>query len=100
MTKIKVISPIVSELLVEGTAKGELHADFPTESARMIIAMLTFLLDNSFFPASDESRLSSLRMYSQILDTCLKAQPGSFDFLLDPIDRQDGHSRDVTLSEI
>ena len=85
MASIKVISPIVTELLVEGTEKGELHAEFPEESSRMIIAMLTFLLDNYFFPNSDENRLRSLKLYSQILETCLKTKPGSFDFLTQPL---------------
>lgn len=85
MASIKVISPIVTELLVEGTEKGELHAEFPEESSRMIIAMLTFLRDNYFFPNSDENRLRSLKLYSQILETCLKTKPGSFDFLTQPL---------------
>lgn len=85
MASIKVISPIVTELLVEGTEKGELHAEFPEESSRMIIAMLKFLLDNYFFPNSDENRLRSLKLYSQILETCLKTKPGSFDFLTQPL---------------
>ena len=82
MASIKVISPVLTELLVEGTAKGELHTEYPEESSRMIVAMLTFLLDNSFFPESNEERQRSLKLYSQVLETCLKAQPGSFDFLL------------------
>lgn len=85
MTSIKVISPIVTELLVEGTEKGELHAEFPQESSRMIIAMLTFLLDSYFFPDSPENRLRSLKLYSQILETCLKSKKGSFDFLMQPL---------------
>lgn len=86
MTSIHVISPILTELLTEGTEKGELHADYPEESAKMIVAMMTFLLDNSFFPESDESRRRNLKLYAQILETCLKAKPGSFDFLLSPVD--------------
>ncbi|MGN1339427.1 MAG: TetR/AcrR family transcriptional regulator [Oscillospiraceae bacterium] len=86
MTSIRVISPIVSELLTEGNAKGELHAEYPDESAQMIIAMMTFLLDNSFFPQSPDSRARNLRLYGKILDTCLQTEPGSFDFLLDPIE--------------
>lgn len=85
MTSIKVISPIVNELLVEGTEKGELHAEYPEESSRMIVAMLTFLLDNYFFPDSAENRLRSLKLYSLVLETCLKTKPGSFDFLTQPL---------------
>ena len=86
MTSIKAISPILTALLVEGTEKGELHADYPEESAQMIIAMMTFLLDNSFFPQNNESRLRNLKLYSKILDTCLHTKAGSFDFLHEPIE--------------
>lgn len=86
MASIRVISPIVTDLLVEGTKKGELHTDSPEESSKMIVAMMTFLLDNSFFPQSNESRARNLRLYSQILDTCLHTEPGSFGFLSDPVD--------------
>ena len=70
----------------ERSVKGELHAEFPEESSRMIVAMLTFLLDNYFFPDSAENRLRSLKLYSQILETCLKTKPGSFDFLTQLLD--------------
>lgn len=86
MTSVKTISPIVTGLLAEGTEKGELHADYPEESSQMIVAMMTLLLDNSFFPQSDESRARKLKLYSRILDTCLKTAPGSFDFLSEPVD--------------
>lgn len=83
MASVRVISPIVTELLTEGTARGELHADYPAESSQMIVAMMTFLPDNSFFPQSDDSRRKKLMLYAQILDTCLKTKPGSFNFLFD-----------------
>ena len=86
MSSIKVISPIVTELLTEGTDNGELHADYPYESAQMIVAMMTFLLDNSFFPESDESRLRHLKLFARILETCLQTEKGSFDFLFKPIE--------------
>ena len=86
MTSIRVISPILTELPVEGTENGELHTDYPEESAKMIVAMLTFLLDNSFFPESGESRQRDLKLYARVLETCLQTKPGSFDFLLSPVD--------------
>ncbi len=84
-TAIKVISPILSRILTEGCKDGSIHTDTPKESAEMIIAMLTFLLNNSFFSDDDESMLKKLKLYAQILETCLKAEPGSFDFLFAPI---------------
>lgn len=83
---LKVISPILTQLLIEGNSNGELHANYPEESAQMIVAMLTFLVDNTFFPENDESRLRKLKLYAQVLDTCLQTKPGSFDFLFSPVE--------------
>ncbi len=86
MTAIQTVSPILKELLVEGKKDGSIQTDTPQESAEMIVAMLTFLLNKSFFPSDDDSMYRKLKLYAQILETCLKAKPGSFDFLFTPID--------------
>ena len=86
MTSVKIVSPILTQLLIEGTEEGVMHAEFPEESAQMIVAMMTILLDNSFFPEDNMSRFRKLKLYAQILETCLKSEPGSFDFLFKPIE--------------
>ncbi len=82
ITAIKTVSPILTEILVQGQEKGEIHTDSPKESSEMIVAMLTFLLDNSFFPSDNESVYRKLKLYAQVLETCLRTEKGSFDFLL------------------
>lgn len=87
MTAIKTVSPILTRLLEEGCSSGSIQTEAPAESAEMIVAMLTFLLDNSFFPTDNESMYRKLRLYAQVLETCLKTEKGSFDFLFKPIDK-------------
>lgn len=86
VTAIKTLSPILEGLLEEGVRDGSIHTETPAESAQMIIAMLTFLLDNTIFPSDNESMYRKLKLYAQILETCLKADAGSFDFLFTPFD--------------
>ena len=43
----------------------------------MIVAMLTFLLNSSFFPSDDESTYRKLKLYANVLET----EKGSFSFL-------------------
>lgn len=81
ITAIRTISPILTKLLVEGAGNGSVYTEAPKESAEMIVAMLTFLLDNSFFPSDSESVYRKLRLYAHVLEVCLKAESGSFDFL-------------------
>lgn len=93
MTAIKTVSPILTAILAEGQADGSIHTEAPKESAEMIVAMLTFLLDISFFPADTESTYRKLRLYANVLETCLKAEKGSFDFLFTPADPPAGTSK-------
>lgn len=84
MTAVKTISPILTKLLAEGVENGSIHTDYPEESAEMIVAMLTFLLDKSFFPSDNEGIYRKLKLYARVLETCLQAEKGSFDFLFTP----------------
>lgn len=84
ITAIKIISPLLTAILAEGQSEGSIHTEAPKESSEMIIAMLTFLLDNTFFPSDKESIARKLRLYARILETCLDTPKGSFDFLFTP----------------
>lgn len=88
ITAIKTVAPILKQILIEGVQDGSVHTEAPQESAEMIVAMLTFLLNQSFFPSDNQSIYRKLKLYAQILETCLKAEPGSFDFLVNPIDKK------------
>lgn len=85
ITAIQTVSPILEELLKEGVRDGSVYTETPHESSEMIVAMLTFLLNQSFFPSDVQSIYRKLRLYAQILETCLKSEPGSFDFLFMPV---------------
>jgi len=81
MTAIKTVSPILTQILKDGVADGSVHTETPEESAEMIVAMLTFLLNRSFFPSDDESMYRKLKLYANVLETCLDTEKGSFSFL-------------------
>lgn len=82
LVAIQELSPILEELLIQGAAEGTIHSEAPKESAEMIVAVITFFLDNTVFP-NDPSMGVKLKIFSNVLDTCLHAAPGSFDFLWD-----------------
>lgn len=88
MTAIKSVSPILTKLLIECQRDGFIKTDAPNESAEMIVAMLTFLLDNSFFPSDNASMYRKLKLYARVLETCLQSPNGSFDFLFTPVEGQ------------
>lgn len=76
------MSPILEKLLREGIEEGSVHTDIPKESAEMIVAVMTFILDGTVFN-EDISTYNKLKLFAGVLDTCLCAAPGSFDFLFD-----------------
>lgn len=86
VTALKTLSPILTDLLKEGCREGTIHTDTPEESSEMIVAMMTLLLNDSFFAADKESQYRKLKLYAQVLETCLKTEPGSFDFLFEKDD--------------
>lgn len=81
MTAIKTVSPILTQILKDGVEDGSIHTESPEESAEMIVAMLTFLLNSSFFPSDDASMYRKLKLYANVLETCLETEKGSFSFL-------------------
>lgn len=81
MTAIKTVSPILTQILEDGVKDGSIHTETPQESAEMIVAMLTFLLNRSFFPSDDVSMYRKLKLYAKVLETCLETEKGSFSFL-------------------
>lgn len=84
MTAIRTVSPILTEILEEGRDNGSIRTEAPKESAEMIVAMLTFLLDNSFFPSDNDATYRKLKLYAKVLEVCFQTEKGSFDFLYTP----------------
>ncbi|MDE6775160.1 MAG: TetR/AcrR family transcriptional regulator [Ruminococcus sp.] len=86
MIAVQEISPILTALLRQGCAEGSIKTKYPGESAEMIVAVITFFLDDNIFPSDNESKYRKLKIFAGVLDECLHATPGSFDFLYAPID--------------
>lgn len=78
---VREISPVLSELLVQGIKEGSIKTDTPKESAEMIVAVLTFFLDDTLFPQNKDELRNKLRILAGVLETCLRTEKGSFDFL-------------------
>lgn len=78
---VQEFAPVLTALLQEGCSEGSIYTETPKESAEMIVAIITFFLDDSIFPADQESMYRKLKIFANVLDVNLQASPGSFDFL-------------------
>lgn len=86
MIAVKEVAPILTALLRQGCEEGSIQSEYPTESAEMIVAVITFFLDNKLFVSDSDAMYRKLKIFSEVLDTCLHAEPGSFDFLYEPFE--------------
>lgn len=48
----------------------------------MIVAVLTFFLDDTIFPEDPVNVKNKLKIFARVLETCLKTEDGSFDFYI------------------
>ncbi len=79
------IAPVLTSLIEEGVAEGSVSTDTPKESAEIIIAVLSEILDNGMFLNDTEGIITKLKILSGVLETCLKSKPGSFNYLYEEL---------------
>lgn len=81
---VQELSPILTLLLEQGIDEGSIKAEYPKESAEIIVTVLTVFLDDAF--SQDITSIKKkLKIFANVLETCLETPKGSFDFLFDPI---------------
>ena len=83
---IQELSPILTVLLEQGIEEGSIKLDYPRESAEIIVSVLTVFLDNSISDSGSVKK--KLKIFSNVLETCLHTQKGSFDFLFDTLNEE------------
>lgn len=83
---VQELSPILTVLLEQGIEEGSIKMEYPKESAEIIVSVLTVFLDNTL-PESGSVK-KKLKIFSNVLETCLHTQKGSFDFLFDTLDEE------------
>ncbi len=86
---VQELSPILTVLLEQGIEEGSIKMEYPKESAEIIVSVLTVFLDGTFAASQDAGSLKKkLKIFSNVLETCLHTQKGSFDFLVDTLDEE------------
>lgn len=85
---VQELSPILTVLLEQGIEEGSIKMEYPKESAEIIVSVLSVFLDNAAASQDKASVKKKLKIFANVLETCLKTQKGSFDFLFDTIDEE------------
>ena len=85
---VQELSPILTLLLEQGIDEGSIKTEYPKESAEIIVATLTVFLDNSTGSQDRSSIKKKLKIFANVLETCLQTPKSSFDFLFDTLNEE------------
>lgn len=80
---LKSLQPILSDVLAEGTASGQLTCPDPQAMARIILSVLGVFLDNHLAPASKEEIRGLLATFAWMQEASMGLPAGKLDFLKD-----------------
>lgn len=80
---VSVVSPVMTELLKQGIKEGTINTETPEESAEMIVASITFLLDDYNSVNNKTKTFNKLKILAKVLETSLCTDPESFNFLFE-----------------
>ena len=74
-------TPLYAALTVQGCEEGLFQTPNPLECVEMILFSVQFLTDIGIYPWPPEELSRRLRAFPALIESLLKAPPGSFDFL-------------------
>jgi AcrR family transcriptional regulator len=74
---------LYAKLIQQGCAEGIFQTDTPFECAEFIIAAIQFLTDQGIFPWTESDVARRMHTFPALVETILKAKPGSFQFMID-----------------
>lgn len=74
-------APLYAALTAQGCSEGLFHTEHPLECVEMILFSIQFLTDSGIHSWTSNELSRRLRAYPNLIESLLKAPPGSFNFL-------------------
>ena len=78
-------APLYAKLFQQGNEEGLFQVEAPLETAEFILCAVQFLTDQGIYPWTPESLIRRAGALPSLIETQLKAQPGSFQFLFSQV---------------
>jgi AcrR family transcriptional regulator len=79
---------IFAEVFRQGCEEGLFQTDNPLECAEFVLTGVQFLTDMGIYPWKQEELLRRARAFPALIEALLKAPQGSFQFLVEHIEKQ------------
>lgn len=76
-------APIFAKLVQQGCEEGLFQTEAPLETTEFILAATQVLLDQGIYPWKQEELTRRVLAFRSLVDTLLKAKPGTFQFLFE-----------------
>ncbi len=77
------LEPILADIICQGIQEGKMRCDYPAETARIILTILTVTLDNNLAPISQEQITQVLAGFTWMLEKSQDIPENTLHFLLD-----------------
>jgi AcrR family transcriptional regulator len=74
---------LYAKLIQQGCDEGIFQTNTPFECAEFIIAAIQFLTDQGIYPWTKSDVARRIHAFPALVETILKAKPGSFQFMID-----------------
>lgn len=85
------LTPVLTEVVEEGIRKGVFHTSTPKEVVEFLLVSSQFLFDKGIFQWEPQEIRTKAQAFSQIIETTLGAERGSFSFVSNMLDHQSDH---------
>lgn len=79
---ISEMKPVLTSIIVQGIARGDIHFDHPAALAEIVLLVLTVKLDNTLVPSSHEEIEETIRGLISLLEKGTENPAGSLNFLM------------------
>lgn len=81
------LKPVLTEIIRQGTASGEIHFEYPAALAEIVLIVLAVKLDDAFLPATAEESEDTIRGLVALLERGTGVPQGTLNYLALPAQR-------------
>lgn len=88
------LTPVLTEVIEQGIEEGTFHTSYPKETIEFLLVSSEFLFDEGIFQWEQEELMHKASAFTNIMETTLGAEPGTFTYIMERLTRGEQDKRD------
>ena len=80
------LTPVLTRVIEQGITEGIFETPYPTETVEVLLVSSSFIFDEGIFQWDSTKRLQKAKAFVHILETVLKTETRSFQYLLEKLE--------------